>query len=131
MSSTPTSQKERIMQGLGVDETTAEQILACDKAIDRGERMEFDLSPELEKQAKKMINVQEHKKPFVPTFKKVERKENVTKSEIIAEIVAFLSENPTLCAENVQILNKERQISFQKGENTFEITLVQKRKPKN
>ena len=130
MSATPISQKERIMQNLGVDEITAEQILADDKAIDRGERMDFDLAPEIEKQAKKMINVQEHKKPFVPTYKKVERKENVAKSEIIAEIVALLHQNPTISAENVQILNKERLISFQKGEETFEITLIQKRKSK-
>lgn len=130
MSSAPMSQKERIIKNLNVDEATAEQILADDKAIDRGERMDFDLAPEVEKQAKKMINVQEHKKPFVPTFKKVERKENVTKSEIIAEIVAFLHENSAISAENVQILNKERLISFQKGEETFEITLVQKQKPK-
>lgn len=130
MSSTPT-QKERIMQNLKVDEATAEEILAYDKAIDKGERGQYDLAPDLEKEAKKMINVKEHKKPFVPTFKKVERKENVTKSEIIAELVAFLLQNTTISAENVQTLNKERLISFQKGENTFELTLVQKRKPKN
>ena len=125
------SQKERIMLNLGVDETTAESILASDKAIDRGEPMDFDLSPTQEKEAKKMANVREHKKPFVPNLPKKARKENVTKSEIIAEIVQFLSENQVISAENVQILNKEKQILFKKGEDMFEINLIQKRKPKN
>lgn len=125
------SQKERIMLNLDVDETTAESILASDKAIDRGERMEFDLSPTQEKEAKKMANVQEHKKPFIPNLPKKERKENIDKSTIIAEIFEFLSKNNIIQAENVQVLNKEKQILFKKGENMFEINLIQKRKPKN
>ena len=32
--------------------------------------------------------------------------------------------------ENVEITNKERQIAFKIGENAYELTLVQKRKPK-
>ena len=32
--------------------------------------------------------------------------------------------------KNVEIVNKERQIAFTVGENVFELTLVQKRKPK-
>ena len=33
--------------------------------------------------------------------------------------------------ENLEITNKERQIAFKIGENSFEITLIQKRKPKS
>jgi hypothetical protein len=42
-----------------------------------------------------------------------------------------LSENSGFAVENAEITNKERQIAFQIGEDKFELTLVQKRKPKN
>ena len=60
-----------------------------------------------------------------------ERKENPTKASIIAELVHFLQEESENACENVEILNKERQLSFRIGENAYELTLVQKRKPKN
>ena len=59
------------------------------------------------------------------------RAENPTKSGIIAEIAQWLMENAGFSAENVEITNKERQIAFKIGENAYELTLVQKRKPKN
>ena len=54
------TQKERIMRSLGVSAEEAEAIMAEDKAIDRGERMDFDLSPEAEKAAKKQRTVAVH-----------------------------------------------------------------------
>lgn len=54
------------------------------------------------------------------------RKENPTKEMVIAEIAKIL---PNF-AENVQILNIGKLISFTIGENTYEIDLKQKRKPK-
>jgi hypothetical protein len=42
-----------------------------------------------------------------------------------------LVENSVNACENVEITNKERQIAFKIGENCYELTLVQKRKPKN
>ena len=50
------TQVERIMRNLKCSREQAEQIMADDKAIDRGERMDFDLPPEAEKQAKKFAN---------------------------------------------------------------------------
>jgi hypothetical protein len=119
------TQVERIMKHLNCSKEEALDIIACDKAIDRGERMEFDLPIELEKEAKKMSNVGSRK----TDGKKVERKrkENPTKSTLITEISQFLTENGY---ENVQITNKERQIAFNVGENSFELTLVQKRAKK-
>ena len=32
---------------------------------------------------------------------------------------------------NIEVVNAERQVKFTIGEDTFELTLVQKRKPKN
>ena len=119
------TQIERIMNGLKCSKEEAHKILECEKAIDRGERMPFDLDPETEKQAKKFANVGTRATDGKKTERK--RKENPTKATIIAEIARFLTENGY---ENVEITNKERQIALKSGENSFELTLVQKRKPK-
>ena len=128
------NQIARIISGLKCSRDEAIEIFLSDKAIDRGERMPFDLDPETEKMAKKMANVQERKRkaPTVYNFdtSTKKRKENPTKSGIIAEIAKFLQENSENACENVIITNAERQISFTIGENTYEFTLVQKRKPK-
>lgn len=125
----PLTQKEIIMQNLGLTSEEADQLLADDKAIDKGEKMPFDLTAEQQKVAKSMT-VSGTKTKKAPTVYKFERKktENVPKAEIIAKIEQLLTENGY---ENVKILNKERQIAFTNGENAFEITLTQKRKPKN
>lgn len=129
------TQIERIMVNLRCSKEEAEQILADDKAIDRGERMSFDLDPQKEKEAKKMANCGTRKTPTVysldNTGGKRSRKENPTKSAIISEIAKFLEENSENACQNVTITNKERQIAFRIGENDYEFTLVQKRKPKN
>lgn len=124
----PLTQKEKIMQNLGLTSEEADQLLADDKAIDKGEKMPFDLTAEQQKVAK-TFTVSTTKTKKAPTVYKFERKktENVPKAEIIAKIEQLLIENGY---ENVKILNKERQIAFTNGENDFEITLTQKRKPK-
>lgn len=119
------TQKEKLMRLLDITEAEAEDIIATDKAIDKGERVYFDLDPETEKQAKKLINVETHKKSTEKTVRT--RKENPTKATIISEISAFLTENGY---ESVEITNKERQIAFKVGADSFELTLVQKRKKK-
>ena len=126
------NQKEKLMRTLGCTEEEALDIIASDKAIDQGKRVEFDLDPEREKMAKKMANVGT-KKPTVYKFdtKDKKRKENPTKAGIIAELAKFLEENSENTCENVEITNKERQIAFKIGENDFELTLVQKRAKKS
>jgi hypothetical protein len=119
------TQVERIMKNLGVSREEALEIIECDKAIDRGEKMDFDLSAEADKVARKFSNVGTRKTDGKKTERK--RKENTTKSSLIAEIARFLTENGY---ESVEITNKERQIALKSGENAFELTLVQKRKPK-
>ena len=125
------SQKEKIMRLLKCSAEEAENVIASDKIVDKGGRTEFDLSPEAEKEAKKFANSRERKRPTVYDFKKRERKANPTKGGIIAELAKFLSNSSEFCPENVEIVNKERQIAFKIGEDAFELTLVQKRKPKN
>ena len=129
------TQKDRIMRILNVSAEEADEILKADKAIDRGERVPFDLSPEQEKMAKKYANV-DTKKRKAPTVYNLDargkaRNENPTKASIIAELAKFLTETSENACEMVEITNKERQIAFKIGENAYELTLVQKRKPKS
>lgn len=119
----------------GISREEAEAMFADDKLIDKGQVMEWDLPPDEHKKAMKYANSDE-KKRKAPTAYKFDtstkkRKENPTKAGIIAEIASFLMENSGFSPEKVEITNKERMIAFQIGENSFELTLVQKRKPKN
>jgi hypothetical protein len=122
---------QRCMVNLKCTREEAEDIIKWDKVIDQGGRTPFDLDPETEKMAKKMANATERKKPTNYDFSKRERKANPTKGGIIAEIAQFLAENSQFATENVEITNKERMIAFKIGDDNFEITLIQKRKPKN
>ena len=125
------TQKEKLMRVLKASEEEALEIMKADKAIDRGERMEFDLDPETEKLANKFANVKDKKKPINLEKKPRPHKENAIKGVIIADLAKFLMENAEFDAESVKITNKERQIAFKVGNDAFELTLVQKRKPKN
>lgn len=119
------SKQIEAMRKLGMSEEEIAEVLADDKAIDRGQRMAFDLDPQAEKQAKKYANANTRK-----TGAKTERKrkENPTKAGVIVDLAKFLVENGY---EMVNVTNPERQIAFKIGENDYELTLVQKRKPKN
>ena len=121
------SQKEKLMRKLNCSAEEAEDIIRTDKMIDKGERSPYDLDPEREKMAKKFANAGTRKAPTAYKFNKRERKSNPTKAGIIAD----LAENSENACENVEITNKERQIAFKIGENLYELTLVQKRKPKS
>lgn len=119
----------------GISREEAEAMFAEDKLIDKGQIMEWDLPPDEHKKAMKYANSDE-KKRKAPTAYKFDtstkkRKENPTKAGIIAELARFLTENSEYATENVEITNKERQIAFKIGDTGFELTLVQKRKPKN
>ena len=125
------TQKEKIMRVLGVSSAEADEILKSDKEIDKGIKQPFDLSADAEKVAKSFARCTDRKKPIILDNKPRERKANPTKGGIIAEIAQFLTENSQFAVENLEITNKERQIAFKIGENSFEITLIQKRKPKS
>lgn len=114
---------------LGMSDKEIAEMYEDDADVDKGVEMPWDLSADEHKKAMKQANADEHKKPTEPT--KRERKSNPTKAGIIAEIATFLTENSEFATENVQITNKERMIAFQIGDEKYEITLIQKRKPKN
>ena len=130
------------MKKAGMTDAEIQQVLLDDKAVDRGQIMEWDLSPEEHKKAMKYANSDEKKKKTADSGEKKskttynldatgkKKKENPTKANIVALLATILTENCDFSAENVEITNKERQIAFTVGENAFELTLVQKRKPK-
>ena len=96
--------------------------------IDKGEKMDFDLTPEQAKNAKKYAKTGT-KKPTVYKFdteKAKNRKKDDEKGEFISKIAEFIGK----FVQNVEIVNAEREISFEIGENSYSLTLTKHRKPK-
>lgn len=123
------TQKEKIMRILGVPSEEADKILAYDKAVEQGKKTPYDLTAEQEREVRKYR--QAERKPTIYNWqKKRERKPNATKEGIVEEIATFLRENSGFETKNVEITNKNREITFRVGDDTFTWTLVQKRRPK-
>ena len=120
----------RIMSGLKCTYEEALEVHLCDKEIDKGKHMDFDLSKEQEKEVRKMIKHESmsgakfEKRPPQPKEKKI----NEPKKAFIESLVEWLNECDTY--DNIEVTNAERQVKFTIGEDTYELTLVQKRKPK-
>lgn len=102
----------------------AVDILDADKAIDRNEKVDFDLSPEEHKQAMKLANVTEHTMTKKSTKTK---KIDDEKKAVIAGIADFLGQSDVNC-ENISISNVDREIKFTVGANRYTITLIKNRK---
>ena len=125
------TQTEKIMRLLKCTKEEAEDVIATDKMIDRGERTPYDLDPEKEKEIiKAFVNTKTKKAPTVYKFDKRERKPNATKGSIITELAKFLENESENAVSNLNIVNAERIIAFSIGDDNFELTLTQKRKPK-
>lgn len=124
-------QVQNLMRSLKISEAEARELIAYDNKVDKAkakEKLEFDLSAEQEKETRKWR--QAERKPTVYDFSKRERKPNILKGEIIQTLFNFLNENSDLGIENCVISNKERMICFESGGEKFDLTLIQKRKPK-
>lgn len=129
------TQVEKMMKALGISEKEARELINADKDIDKGKRMDFDLTPEQEKASKKARSA--GKKPTVYSFDKRKRKENPEKRSVIAAIAAALEnfhhfdeDNPASFVQNVKIENPERQIDFYILGNHYSLTLICHRPPK-
>jgi predicted transcriptional regulator len=114
---------QEMMTLLGCTEAEARQVLTDDKDIDKGQKKDFDLTPEQLKVAKH----RGQRAPRVYTHTKRERKENPTKVEIIQALFEFLTEKGY---ENLNITKKEREIDFTRDGNNYTLQLVQHRQPK-
>ena len=115
---------DELVESLDISIAEAVDIIKADKDINQGKRVEFDLSAEEEKAAKKYANSTEKTKKAPP-----KRAEDAVKRGFIAEIAQFLVENYKT-AENIEVVNPERIISFEFDNEKYEIILQKKRKPK-
>ena len=129
------------MRKMGYSEFQIEEMLADDKAVDRGERMEWDLSDEEHRKAMRYANADEHKKkeesakaerkkPLVmPDATGKVAKKNAPKLEIMDSIYAFL-QNCDLEFDSLSIVEmptqKKVEIEY-KGES-FTLALTGHRK---
>lgn len=118
---------DELVDLLGCSIVEAEQIIADDEKINKNQAVDFGLSKEEEKKALKYANVKEHKKPAVYRFDKREKKADVTKEGVIQALFDFLVANGY---ENVEITNKSKLISFKIADDSYELNLIRKRKPK-
>lgn len=123
----PDSEIEHSMKTLKISNKEAVQLWLEDEGY-----LDNEEQNALEKKAKEnritaTIHQAQAKDVRQKTQKERTRKENPTKEMVIAEIAKIL---PNF-AENIQILNVGKLISFTIGEETYEIDLKQKRKPKN
>ena len=128
MAKTHDEMVDELVDKLGCSIAEAEQILIDDKKIDRGQAVDFGLTKEQEKAALKSANVKTHRKPAVYKFDKKERTADTTKEGVIQAVFDFLVENGYADCE---ILNKSKLISFKIADDTYELDLKRKRKPKN
>jgi uncharacterized membrane protein len=118
-----TEEIAKLMKTLDITEEEAKELLEDDEKINKGQKMDFDLTPEQQKVAKKMKNA----KRSVDAYGKkrtVVRKENPIKRAIISTIAEHLKEQGY---ENVVISNIEKIIDFEKDGNKFYLSLVQRR----
>lgn len=118
---------EKHIKLLGCTREEAIDIIETDKIIDKGGRTQYDLSKEEEKVAIKISGINERKAKSVDNKRGKVRAENPTKADLIKFLFESLTEYD---CQNLNIVNKERQLAFSVGDNDYELTLVQKRKKK-
>ena len=110
------------------DREEAIDLIKYDIAVESDEETEYDLTEEQTKNVQSMMRKVEHNKKS-NTHR--ERKPNELKEAIVAELAEFLAEDAQgQVYEDVNITNKNRMISFAIGDKRFDLTLVEKRPPK-
>lgn len=121
------------MDILKISREEAEEIVAEDERIDglTMKELKEEMGAEHWDAIKKMSATGERKatkkKPTTYKFDPKNKKKDDEKEDFIAKLAEYL---PNL-AENVQIVNANREISFKIGENEYSLTLTKHRKPKN
>ena len=113
------AQIQNFMTVLKISEQERQELLAYDKAVDKGTATEYELTPE----QKKISKVRRRAEYRTYTFTQRERKADNEKQEIISKIA-------TLFAENAVITNKEREVALKIGDNEYSITLIKHRTKK-
>ena len=119
----PDSDLKRLMDSLDLDEETAIDIWLEDEGY-----LENEEQNELDKKAKDSKITQTIHGARADTKKKrvVVRKADETKESIISALADLLKE----LADEVEIVNVGKLITFKLGEDSFKLDLIRQRKPK-
>ena len=104
-----------LMENLDCDEKTAKEIMETDKRIDKGEKL-FELPEELEKGAKKARNAGNCK--GYTKSKERTKTADPDKGKLIADLLDGIP-----YAENVEIVNREREFTFTFRDKKYKIVL--------
>ena len=114
------------MNLLKISREEAIQLIEDDKRIDKGEKL-FSLTPEQEKTSKKARSAGRKPKTTVYKFDTTKRKkpENKNKSDLISVITSALTEYG---AENLELINPEREFTFTMDGTKYKIILSLPRK---
>lgn len=114
------------MNLLKISREEAIQLIEDDKRIDKGEKL-FSLTPEQEKASKKARSAGRKPKTTVYKFDTTKRKkpENKNKSDLISAITGALIEHG---AENLELINPEREFTFTMNGTKYKIVLSLPRK---
>ena len=114
------------MNLLKISRDEAIQLIEDDKRIDKGEKL-FSLTPEQEKASKKARSAGRKPKTTVYKFDTTKRKkpENKNKSDLISVITCALTEHG---AENLELINPEREFTFTMDGTKYKIVLSLPRK---
>lgn len=120
------TQLEKLMK-LGMSEDEARQVMEDDKKIDKGEKMDFDLSREEEKATRKYRQADRNKTAY--KFTPRERKPNEAKRELIQWFYDLLHDVASeRDLKNLEVTNIERQIDFELDGVRYRIVLSAPRK---
>lgn len=111
---------QKIMKALGLTEQEAKEMLEADRKIDKGEKL-FELTPEQEKASKKARSTGT-KKPTVYNFDtaKKKRKECPDKQHLVNLLVEALGAE----CQNIEVTNKERELTFEFNGIGYRLTLA-------
>ena len=108
---------EKLMRALDISEEEALQLIADDKAIDKGEKL-FELSAEQQKAAKQYTRADS--KPQTNPAKK-EKKVDADKVGLIELFSAVVQEQP-MC-NSIEVLNPEREFVFMWAGKKYKLVL--------
>lgn len=114
-------QVAHLMEKLKISEEEALQVIADDKAIDKGAKL-FELTEEQKKVEKQAKNSK--REPTVYKFQKRERKANTGKRELME----LLENAVSAVADTIKVVNPEREMVFIVNGKKYKIVLSEPRK---
>lgn len=122
---------QKLMEKLNISEAEAIELMEADKAIDKGEKL-FELTQEQKETEKKMRQADRAVNAYGKEVKR-ERKADDDKRFLIDTLVWALTTDiehsgDNVCAENVNIINPEREVEFTYNGKKYKVVLSAPRK---